>query len=86
MSFKENGYSIIKKAIDKSLIDYLDKYISLKKDIFIFLTETKSVSPLNEDYGSWGCSQIADKKIYNLYGDPALDTLLLIIKKKWRKK
>ena len=70
MSFKEDGYSVIKKALDKSLIHFLDKYISLKKDIFTFLTNTKSVSPLNEDYGTWGCSQIPDKKTYNLYGDP----------------
>ena len=85
MSFKENGYSVIKKALDKSLIDYLTKYISLKKDIFTFLTNTNSVSPLNEDYGSWGCSQIPDKKIYNIYGDPGLDTLLLIVKEKMEK-
>lgn len=85
MSFKQNGYSVIKKALDKSLINYLDKYISLKKDIFTFLTNTNSVSPLNKDYGSWGDSQVPDRKIYNLYGDPGLDTLLLIVKEKMEK-
>jgi hypothetical protein len=74
MSFKKNHYLVIKKAIDTNLANFLFKYFMLKRNVVKTLIETRYISSLNIDWGTW--TDIMVPKTYSHYADIAMETLL----------
>jgi hypothetical protein len=77
MSFKKNKYEIIKNAISKDLADFLYKYVLLKRNIYKILINKNFIPKESLDYGYFGDPQVTGKNTYILYGDTALDNLLI---------
>jgi hypothetical protein len=77
MSFKKNKYKIIKNAISKDLANFLYNYVLLKRNIYKILIEKNLIPKECLDYGYFGDSQVTGKNTYTLYGDSALDNLLI---------
>ena len=67
-----------KEVINKGMANFLYEYLLLKKEVYKTLRNNRLLSTLNTDLGAWGDTQI--KNSYCLYGDPALDLLLVKIK------
>jgi len=78
MSFKTNGYTVIKKAIDPKIADFVYKYFLLKRQVARTLFDTRYISPMTEYWGVWNDQQIPET--YSHYGDVAMDTLLTEVK------
>jgi hypothetical protein len=78
MSFKKNGYVVIKKAIDPNIADFVYKYFLLKRKVARTLFDTKYISPFTDYWGVWNDTQVPET--YSHYGDVAMDTLLTEVK------
>ena len=82
-NFKKNKFTIIKKAISSELADFLGDYLVIKRNATDLLFRTKSISPFERIFGAFGDTQVSDS--YNIYGDAALDNLLLKLQNKMEK-
>ena len=82
-NFKKNKFTIIKKAISSELADFLGDYLVIKRNATDLLFRTKSISPFERIFGAFGDTQVSDS--YNIYGDAALDNLLLKLQDKMEK-
>ena len=78
MSFNKSGYTIIKKAIDPKIADFVYKYFLLKRQVARTLFDTRYISPFTEYWGVWNDQQVPET--YSNYGDVAMDTLLTEVK------
>jgi len=78
MSFKKNGYVVIKKAIDPNIADFVYKYFLLKRKVARTLFDTRYISPFTDYWGVWNDTQVPET--YSHYGDVAMDTLLTEVK------
>jgi len=78
MSFKKNGYIIIKKAIDPKIAEFVYKYFLLKRQVARTLFDTQFISPFTEYWGIWNDTQVPET--YSHYGDVAMETLLTEVK------
>jgi len=78
MSFKENKYKVIKKAISKELADFCYKYFLNKRAVARYLFDEKYISQFTEYFGVWNDTQIPET--YSHYGDIVMDTLLEKVK------
>jgi hypothetical protein len=78
MNFKKTNFEIIKKAIDPSLADFLFNYLKLRKNVCDYLQETRYISPYDKAWGYYFDHQVPNT--YSIYADPAMETLLPIIK------
>lgn len=74
MSFKKNGYTVIKKAIDPKIAEFVYKYFILKRQVARTLFDTRYISPFTTEWGVWNDEQVPET--YSHYGDPAMETLL----------
>jgi len=83
MSFKDRGYCIQKQIIDKQFADFLYSYLQLKKKVFYTLSDMNLISPYNLDWGGKGDSMCPDT--FAIYGDAAMDNLIVFLKKKVEK-
>ena len=82
-NFKKDKFTIIKKAISSELADFLGDYLVIKRNATDLLFRTKSISPFERIFGAFGDTQVSDS--YNIYGDAALDNLLLKLQNKMEK-
>ena len=78
MSFKKNKYTIIKKAIDPKIADFVYKYFLLKREVAATLFNSKYISPFTSYWGVWHDKQVP--QTYSHYGDVAMETLLTEVK------
>ena len=86
MSFKENKFEIVKQAVSWDMANFLLNYLTIKREVAKQLTEDgykdNSVLigtidvPVEESQVSGG------KEMFYMYGDVAIDTLLLKVKRK----
>lgn len=83
MSFKKNGYQIVKKAISRELCDFICTYLLLKENATINMYQNKLVKP-HDYFGVFGDGQMngfeKDKSkwkdhSYSCYGDVVIETL-----------
>jgi hypothetical protein len=74
MTFKKDKYIIVKKAIDLKLAKFISKYFLLKKRVAQTLFQSKYISTMNNDYGTWGDLQVPGT--YSHYSDIVMETLL----------
>ena len=75
MNFKKDKYTIIRKAIDKNLANFLYNYFLMKKQVARTMFDTKFISPYTTEWGVWNDDQVPET--YSHYSDIAMDTLLL---------
>ena len=83
MNWKKNKYTVIKKAIDPSMAEYLKNYILLKRRVLQTFMTTQYLSEFNTDWGTWQDPQVPGT--YSHYGDIAMETLLTALKPKMEK-
>ena len=83
MNWKKNNYTVIKKAIDPSMADFLKNYILLKRKVLQTFMTTQYISEFNTDWGTWKDAQVPGT--YSHYGDIAMETLLATLKPKMEK-
>ena len=74
MSFQNNKYTIIKKAISKEKADFIYRYFLLKRQVAKTLFDIQYISPFTEYLGVWTDSQIPGT--YSHYADIAMEVLL----------
>jgi len=74
MTFKKNKYIVVKKAIDLKLAIFISKYFLLKKNVAQTLFQSKYISSMNKDYGTWEDPQVFGT--YSHYSDMVMETLL----------
>jgi hypothetical protein len=78
MSFKTNGYLIVKKIILPEVAEFIYKYFSNKRAVSKFLFDKKYISPFTHYFGVWNDTQIPNS--YCHYADIAMETLLQEVK------
>jgi|TARA_A100001391_G_scaffold157386_1_gene115622 hypothetical protein len=74
MSFQNNKYSVIKKAISKEMADFIYKYFLLKRQTIRTLLDTGYISPFTHYLGTWSDEQVPNT--YSHYADTAMEVLL----------
>ena len=74
MSFQNNKYTVIKKAISKEMADFIYKYFLLKRQAVRTLLDTKYISPFTNYLGTWSDEQVPNT--YSHYADIAMEVLL----------
>jgi len=79
-SFKKHKFTVIKKAISSELADFLGDYLVIKRNATDLLFRTKTISPFEDMFGCFGDTQVPES--YSIYGDVALDNLLLKLQDK----
>jgi len=84
MSFKKNGYQLIKGAISKELADFCYRYFLNKRAVAKYLFDEKYISPFTEYFGVWNDSQVPET--YSHYADIVMETLLQQVKPIMEKK
>ena len=75
MTFKTNRYKVIKKAISKDVVEFVNDYLLLKERVHDTLRETKYIMPSSADWGRKDDQQCIGA--YSMYADIAMETLLL---------
>ena len=74
MSFKENKYAVVKKAISKELSNFCYTYFCNKRKVAKFIQEEKFISPFDHTWGVWTDEQVPNT--YSHYADLVMETLL----------
>ena len=74
MSFQNNKYTLIKKAISKEKADFIYRYFLLKRQVAKTLFDIQYISPFTEYLGVWTDKQIPGT--YSHYADIAMEVLL----------
>ena len=74
MSFKENKYAVVKKAISKELSNFCYTYFCNKRKVAQFIQEEKFISPFDHTWGVWTDEQVPNT--YSHYADLVMETLL----------
>jgi|TARA_B100000131_G_C17899855_1_gene525935 hypothetical protein len=74
MSFKSNGYQIIRKVISKELSDFICDYFLLKRKVARKFFDDKRILPWVKEWGTWTDPQVPNT--YSHYADIAMETLL----------
>ena len=78
MSWKKNKFTVIKKAIDPDMAEFLKNYLLLKRKVLQTFMTTRYLSEFNTDWGTWKDKQVPGT--YSHYGDIAMETLLTKLK------
>jgi len=78
MSFKNNKYTVLKKAISSELAAFVYKYFLNKRAVARTFFDTKYISPFTEYFGVWNDEQVPNT--YSHYADIVMDTLLEEVK------
>jgi len=74
MSFQQNKYQVIKKAISYELANFVFNYFLLKRDAVHHMYSNNYVAE-NDMLGTWKDSQVPN--VYSHYADFAMETLLM---------
>ena len=78
MNFKKDKYTIIRKAIDKDLANFLYNYFLMKKQVYDTCKQARYISPFDQLLGYYE-PEIDGQVIntYACYSDIAMETLML---------
>tara|TARA_R110000737_G_scaffold12301_2_gene28217 strand:- start:1231 stop:1842 length:612 start_codon:yes stop_codon:yes gene_type:complete len=74
-NFKKNKFTVIKKAVDSKIANFVYNYFLMKRQIAKTFFEERYVSEFNLDHGYWNDPQAPNT--YSHYADTAMETLLL---------
>ena len=75
MTFKNNKYKIVRKAISKDIANFVNDYIMMKEKVHDTLKATRYIIPFSDDWGTREDRQCWNA--YSQYADIAMETLLL---------
>jgi len=75
--FKKNKYTIIKKAIDKDLAEFVANYFRMKKQVLDTCRQSRYISPYETLLGFYEAKDGQIPHTYSCYSDIAMETLLL---------
>mgnify|MGYP003115591225 CR=1 FL=1 len=78
MNWKKDKFTIIKKAIDPDMAEFLKNYLLLKRKVLQTFMTTRYLSEFNTDWGTWKDAQVPGT--YSHYADIAMETLLTKLK------
>ena len=73
--FDKNNYTVIKKALDPKIAEFVYNYFLMKRQVARTMFDTRYISPYTTEFGVWNDEQVPET--YSHYGDIAMDTLLL---------
>jgi len=73
--FDKNNYTVIKKALDPKIAEFVYNYFLMKRQVARTMFDTRYISPFTTEFGVWNDEQVPET--YSHYGDIAMDTLLL---------
>ena len=74
-NFKKNKFTVIKKAVDSKIANFVYNYFLMKRQIAKTFFEERYISEFNLDHGYWNDPQAPNT--YSHYADTAMETLLL---------
>jgi hypothetical protein len=74
-SFKKDKYEIIKKAIPKELSEFAYNYLLIKKQVAATMFYQGYIHKNQTEWGTFSDPQVPNT--FSIYGDPAMETLLL---------
>ena len=77
MSFKQDNYTVIKSAINKDLALFVYNYFLMKKQVYDTCRQTKYISRFENIIGHYENPDEQIPHTYCLYGDVAMETLML---------
>jgi len=75
MTFKNNKYKIVRKAISKYIANFVNDYIMMKEKVHDTLKATRYIIPFSDDWGTREDPQCWNA--YSQYADIAMETLLV---------
>jgi len=76
-NFKKDRFTIIEKAIDPKIANFVYNYFLMKRQVAKTLYDTKYISPFTTEFGVWNDDQVPNT--YSHYADIAMETLLLLV-------
>jgi len=76
-NFKKDRFTIIEKAIDPKIANFVYNYFLMKRQVARTLYDTKYISPFTTEFGVWNDDQVPNT--YSHYADIAMETLLLLV-------
>jgi len=76
-NFKKDRFTIIEKAIDPKIANFVYNYFLMKRQVAKTLYDTKYISPFTTEFGVWNDDQVPNT--YSHYSDIAMETLLLAV-------
>jgi len=73
--FKEQKYTVIKKAISYELANFAFNYLLLKREAVAWMYQNNYISKFTPGFGTWTDKQIPNT--YSIYGDTFMETLMM---------
>ena len=73
--FKEQKYTVIKKAISYELANFAFNYLLLKREAVAWMYQNNYISKFTPGHGTWTDKQIPNT--YSIYGDTFMETLMM---------
>ena len=73
--FKEQKYTLIKKAISYELANFAFNYLLLKREAVSWMHKNNYISEFTPGFGTWKDKQIPNT--YSIYGDMFMETLMM---------
>jgi hypothetical protein len=76
-NFKKDNFTVIKKAIDPKIANFVFNYFLMKRQVAQTLFNERYISPFATEFGVWTDDQVPNT--YSHYADIAMETLLLAV-------
>jgi hypothetical protein len=76
-NFKKDKFTIIEKAIDSKIANFVYNYFLMKRQVAGTMFDARYISPFTTEFGVWNDQQVPDT--YSHYADIAMETLLLLV-------
>jgi hypothetical protein len=76
-NFKKDNFTVIKKAIDPKIANFVFNYFLMKRQVAQTLFNERYISPFTTEFGVWTDDQVPNT--YSHYADIAMETLLLAV-------
>jgi len=76
-NFKKDNFTVIKKAIDPKIANFIFNYFLMKRQVAKTLFEERFISPFETMFGVWNDDQVPNT--YSHYADTAMETLLILV-------
>ena len=83
MSFKKTKYKVLREAIKPNVAEFIYNYFLTKRRVARCFFDTRWIKPFAEEWGTWNDEQVPGT--YSHYGDIAMETLLMGLRKKMEK-
>ena len=75
MTFKKEKYKIVRSAVSKDVVNFVNNYIILKEQVHDTLKDSRYIIPFSDDWGTKEDPQCWNA--YSHYADVAMETLLV---------